>query len=280
MQAQSDDVPRETYGIRPSPSSPPLPRSEEAEEIGARGFAILDAGLDEEAIDELRARFDDVYERYRALHGAEALAELGEGEVVRAPLLHDEAFLRLALNGRLLRLVGELIDGTFLLHQQNGVFNPPQRPYGQGAWHRDFPYQDFLSDTPLGVNALFCIDDFRADNGATFVLPGSHREKRFPPRPELTRRALQVEAPRGSFLVMDSMLFHAGGANASPAPRRAVNHLFSIPYFRQQIHFPGSLAAEGLSADARRLLGFEFPQCESVEDFLAWRRAKQSEQGA
>ena len=28
---------------------------------------------------------------------------------------------------------------------------------------------------PLAVNALFAIDDFREDNGATVIIPGSHK---------------------------------------------------------------------------------------------------------
>ncbi|MFX5510311.1 hypothetical protein ABTD49_20870, partial [Acinetobacter baumannii] len=81
-------------------------------------------------------------------------------QTIRAPLVHGSAvFRRLATNPVLMEVLQKLIVGKFILNQQNGVINPPGATYNQGAWHRDLPYQHYVSSTPLAVNALFCVDD-------------------------------------------------------------------------------------------------------------------------
>ena len=46
------------------------------------------------------------------------------------------------------------------------------------GWHADYPYHDIEAgswpDTPLGVQVLWMLDDFRKDNGGTMFFPGSH----------------------------------------------------------------------------------------------------------
>jgi len=86
-----------------------------------------------------------------------------------------------------------------VLNQQNGVINPPHSErYNQGAWHRDLPYQHFVSSRPLAINALFCLDQFTIENGATKVLPASHRQEAFPSDDFVQSQATPVTAPAGS----------------------------------------------------------------------------------
>ena len=88
---------------------------------------------------------------------------------------------------------------------------------------------------PLAISALLCIDPFRPSTGATTVLPGSHRVERFPSEAVTRKLEVAVEAPAGSFIVFDAMLFHRAGHNVSGAPRRAVNHVYGLPILAQQV---------------------------------------------
>jgi ectoine hydroxylase-related dioxygenase (phytanoyl-CoA dioxygenase family) len=89
------------------------------------------------------------------------------------------------------------------------------------------------------LNALFCLDPFTAQNGGTYVVPASHKVADFPSDAAIT--SCQISAPEGSFIIMDSMVFHRGGVNATDRPRRAVNPAYSIPFIRQQIDLPAAL---------------------------------------
>ena len=86
---------------------------------------------------------------------------------------------KLCFNVNILNLVRRIILGTFTLYESQGVINPPGEEYSAGKWHRDFPYQHFTSST-IGVTSLYCVDDFTISNGATAVIPASHRSAAFP----------------------------------------------------------------------------------------------------
>ena len=94
------------------------------------------------------------------------LQSLNEHNGIRAPFLIDKTgiFVKLVTNDKLLQLVSKLIKGSFYLNQQNGIINPAGNTYNQGMWHRDLPYQHFTSSSPLGINALYCVDDFTIEN--------------------------------------------------------------------------------------------------------------------
>lgn len=244
------------------------------EQLKTLGYAVIDSGLTPLEIVELSNIFDFTYKEYIERFGAETLGDLNEIHVIRAPLLFgNHRFIELALNRNLLEVINSLIKGRFILNQQNGIINPPQESYSQSKWHRDLPYQHFTSSRPLALNAVFCLDDFTSDNGATFVLPGSHKIESLPSEGFIKNNSIQIEAKVGSFIVLDSMVFHAGGANRSIAIRRAVNHVYTIPYFKQQINLSKNLTSSLLSENERSVLGFDFTEPASVEDFLQ-RRSK------
>jgi ectoine hydroxylase-related dioxygenase (phytanoyl-CoA dioxygenase family) len=122
------------------------------------------------------------------------------------------------------------------------------------------------------MGALFCIDPFRVETGATTVLPASHRMEAFPSEDVVAQLETPVTAEPGSFIVFDAMLFHRAGANRSDRPRRAVNHVFSVPIIAQQISLPDAL--DGRHSEDRalaRLLGYDVAPARSV---LAWRERR------
>ncbi|WP_454692314.1 phytanoyl-CoA dioxygenase family protein [Achromobacter aloeverae] len=248
-----------------------------AEQIRRIGFCILESGYSTQELDQIATEFDWTREKYVATYGEEQLKRAREYHTVRALLTHStNFFLRLAMLPNLLNVLDRLITGKYILNQQNGVVNPAHEPYNQGAWHRDLPYQHFVSNTPLAINALFCIDDFTSDNGATFVLPASHKAAAFPSPKYVGRNAIQIEAKRGQFIVMDCMLFHAGGSNTTGASRRGVNQMYTIPYFRQQINIPASISSADLSLKEKELLGFPYQTPNSVSEYLTLRGYKNS----
>jgi hypothetical protein len=265
------NVPQDHYGVLRQ-EQPETVLDEVAEQVKSLGYALLESGYTDDGMQDISMAFDSVRKRYIETHGEKKLRRLNEFHTMRLPLTQgDKAFLDLALHEKLLTVLGKLIPGKFVLNQQNGIVNPPCETYNQGAWHRDLPYQHFVSSRPLAVNALFCVDEFTPENGATFVLPASHKSEEFPSESYIRRNAVQVEAPRGSFLLLDCMLFHAGGYNETSRARRAVNHVYNIPYFKQQINIPSNMTGQELTAEARDILGFNCIEPGSVDEYLSTR---------
>lgn len=245
---------------------------EVAEQVRRLGYAVLDSGLTPPQMQEVQRDFDSAARRYLERYGEQRLRSLNEHNTIRALLTHERSsFMALAANLNLLAVLRQLIVGKFMLNQQNGIINPPNETYNQAAWHRDLPYQHFVSSSPLAINALFCVDDFTVANGSTFVLPASHKTMAFPSERYIERNAIQLEAKAGQFILLDCMLFHAGGYNATRQPRRAVNHVYTIPYIKQQIRLPEIMFKDGLDAAQRELLGFNYQEPVSIEEYLANR---------
>lgn len=263
----------EAYGILLQTSAPhAIARA--AEELTVLGYTLVDSGFSRETILEYAERFDEAHARYLSLYGSERLQRVDEANGIRLPMALDRSFLTLAMNPGVLELLKTLISGRYILNQQNGIINPPGASYNQGSWHRDLPYQHFVSSRPLAINTLYCVDDFTLENGATQVLPASHRQEAFPSPSFVEQQARTITAPAGSFLVLDAMTFHRGSYNRSSQRRRAVNHLYTIPFFKQQICIRNVLPAEGLSENERDLLGFRYQPAASVTDFLLEREQR------
>jgi len=247
-----------------------------AERIRLAGYCVLAGALSAADTADLAARLDEVLRRQTEEFGSERLEQIGDGFTARCPLVDDAAFLKLATHPRLLALVRLLLGEYVVLMQQNGVINPPQEGHTQGAYHRDLPYQHFVSSRPLAISALFCIDPFRTETGATMVIPGSHHVERFP-SPEVAASAeVSVNADAGSFVVFDAMLFHRAGDNRSGRVRRAVNNVFSVPIIAQQISLPSALNGRySDDSELARLLGYDSTPAASVVDWRT-RRLRRS----
>jgi ectoine hydroxylase-related dioxygenase (phytanoyl-CoA dioxygenase family) len=250
------------------------------ESLRILGYAVIAGGYDSGQLHAFATAFEQARaQAAAALGGLSALAAVDEHNTIRAALAHDRRFLELVGNPNVLQICRRLMADYIVLSQQNGVINPPRSErYNQGAWHRDLPYQHFVSSRPLAVNALFCIDPFTNENGATRVLPGSHRDEAFPSDHFVAGNAVTVEAPAGSFILLDCMTFHAGGINSTDHPRRAVNHVYTVPLMRQQIDLPRLLGDDFVSdPQTRRLLGYDVRTPSTMAEFLASRERRSPE---
>ena len=275
MNTSQNEIPRHYGVLEQSQSTDEVERT--CESIRQLGYGVIDGGHSREQLATLVEAFDRAREGHAARHGGVAsLESIDEHNTIRLPLAHDPLFLELATNSTILEICSRLISGYVVLNQQNGIINPPNgKQYNQGSWHRDLPYQHFVSSRPLAINALFCLDAFTLENGATMVLPASHRQEAFPSDHFVKTQALPIAAPAGSFIVLDCMLFHSGGVNTTAKPRRAINHVYTIPLIRQQINLPSALG-DAFTDDSklRRLLGYGVREPASVAEYLAGRPKK------
>ena len=96
-----------------------------------------------------------------------------------------------------------------------------------GLWPIPRPHPSFV------CNALIAIDDFEIENGATHIVPYSHRW--YDRRPDQSIDTLQVEMKSGTMLMWEGGLWHGGGANVSKDRERLgffMSH--QVAYLRPQ----------------------------------------------
>jgi hypothetical protein len=124
---------------------------------------------------------------------------------------------------------------------------------------------------PLTLSTLVMLDDFTPENGAPFLMSGSHRE--YPERPG--EEAFYLRAERavgrvGSILVFDSNLWYADGANTTAAARRSVTPTFCKPFIKPELDYPRALGedrAGALSEHRRQLLGYNARTPTSLDEW-------------
>eukprot|EP00299_Pterocystis_sp_00344_P004914 c16211_g1_i1.p1 GENE.c16211_g1_i1~~c16211_g1_i1.p1 ORF type:complete len:295 (+),score=66.93 c16211_g1_i1:53-937(+) len=87
----------------------------------------------------------------------------------------------------------------------------------------------------FSIATIWAIDDFTAENGATVVIPNSHKWADTIPSPSNPQHSpVSVVMPAGSVVVFLSTLWHGGGANVSDSARLAVSAQYCEPWLRQQ----------------------------------------------
>jgi ectoine hydroxylase-related dioxygenase (phytanoyl-CoA dioxygenase family) len=264
-------IPEKSYGVLHQTSCADH-LDEVVEQVTQLGYAVLDAGLSAQEVSDVANEFARIHTLYLEKYGEASLRAVNEHNTIRGMVTHgSDIILNLAMNANLMTVLKRLIPGKFILNQQNGIINPPKEGYNQGSWHRDIPYQHYVSSRPIAINALYCVDDFTLANGATFVLPATHLKEPYPSPQFIQRHAIQAEAKAGSFILLDCMVYHSGGYNSTDKARRAINHVYNIPFFKQQINIPNSMPDVPLSSEAKELLGYTYAEPRSVDDYLKSR---------
>ena len=243
------------------------------EEIRISGYSVVPEVLSEYDLNIIRGKLDEIYDiQVKEIGSEERLNEINDVNIVRLPLAYDDYFLRVATSPKVLAIVEILLGDYFIIAQQNGIINPPNLENYQIAWHRDLSYQHFVSTRPLAMSALFCVDDFSEETGGTHVLPGSHKLEAFPSETFVKKNERCVTAKAGSVLLFDAMLYHRAGANSSESKRRALNHLYTLPFLKQQISIPEALQGKFSEEDfLSKFLGY---QSEPGKSVTQWRTAK------
>jgi hypothetical protein len=132
----------------------------------------------------------------------------------------------------------------------------PAQPIHRDQWAFDF--FPFPSDYEVQCNTIWAMTDFTEANGATRVVPGSHRDEdhqRY--RHEDT---VPAEMTRGSALFYLGSVYHGGGANDSDSTRMGVNITYAVSWLRQEenqyLTVPQDVARE-LPLDLLRVMGYD-----------------------
>ena len=238
--------------------------AEQRQQLESDGFIILKGLLSPGKIEQLIARLDELWLLEGPRAGAENYLEKNAWRLANLPNKGD-IFKRLFAHEAVLQAVAAVIGPDIRVSMMNARAVPP---------HSD-PEQPLHVDTrkhglPDARGYYVCtvawmLDKFTSDNGATRLVPGTHRSRQLPKeamddpsRPHPDERV--VVGGAGDALVFNGHCWHAGGSNTTDHPRRAILVHYIRADHPQELNQREALSPQvqaGMSQREKELLGLD-----------------------
>ena len=234
----------------------PQPLDPADQQIERDGWALLPSRVSSELVARLAAELDAVHVEQRALQVRNGVGTGTDGTVHHLPCAGG-AFLEFLEQPQHRESLERFFQGPYILNTFGGVLNLPNDVAYVGNVHRDL--RTFSGDLHLMAQLLVMIDEFTEENGATYLLGGSHRLHEKPSDEVFFRDAIRAVGAAGSIVMFNSNLWHAAGVNRSDRPRRALTLAFTRPFIKQQLDYPRALGyarRDALSPTLCQLLGY------------------------
>jgi ectoine hydroxylase-related dioxygenase (phytanoyl-CoA dioxygenase family) len=229
-----------------------------SEIIDRDGAVIIDNVLDRATIDAINSEVSpyleaaekgsDDFEGYQT-------TRIG-GLVARSPSSHQ-----VIMNPMVLDAAAHTLHRatTYQLHVTEVIaVGPKSEPQ---VIHRDqwaFDSFQFPQDFEVVFATMWALTDFTEENGATRVVPGSHRMK---DRLEFKMEdSVPAEMEAGSVLLYTGSAYHGAGRNSSQMTRTGLIFHYSLGWLRQEENQYLSVPAEMLQIlpeDLLRLMGYQ-----------------------
>lgn len=220
----------------------------EKQHLDEQGYLPLPGILSPEQVSAIR----QVVEALIAEEGENAGGEFKQeiGAVRLANLVDKDPLFEICFSHpRVLAAMNHVLKGDFKLSSLNGRASVPGD--GLQALHADWSGGVDPSDFQV-CNSIWLLVDFTEENGATRVVPGSHRSGQHP------REALEnpwarhpdeilLTSKAGTVVIFNSHLWHAGTTNNTAAPRYALHSYFTRRANPQQMDQRAFLSAETLA---------------------------------
>lgn len=243
-------------------------------QLRARGWALFPNVIDPALCDRLGPDLERAVDRARSMQEKNGLPRDPSGAAHHIFGTGDslDDFLKQRY------LIGEIesyLGGRAILNSYGGVVNHQESNAYFKVAHRDV--RTYTPGFPLMITMLAMLDDFTAENGATYVLTGSHNTPEQPSDAVFARFAERLLGQRGSIALFDSNVWHAAGSNTTPKVRRCITLTFTRPFFKPQIDYPRFVSAEyaaGLDEDMRQLLGFNSRMPTSLDEWYQPREKR------
>ncbi|HEY5647043.1 MAG TPA: phytanoyl-CoA dioxygenase family protein [Pseudomonadales bacterium] len=182
-------------------------------EVEENGYAVIERAITPEFADALR----DATLRALLAHDNHQLQWM---------LYHGPEFERIVQNPQLMTLIDASLGRGAVIASLSSICRGP----GPGTIpiHTDYsmvpePYPDFAM-TGVGVWAM---EDWTVASGPTWIVPGSHRERRGPKKGEGLDRGIPIEMPKGSVVYFTHGVWHWQGDRSEPGERVTLHSHFN-----------------------------------------------------
>jgi ectoine hydroxylase-related dioxygenase (phytanoyl-CoA dioxygenase family) len=176
---------------------------------------------------------------------------------VYALLAKVPAMAAIVEHPHVLGMLDSLLEPGYLLTAALAINLRPGET--EQAWHYDDGFYTLPRPRPpVSISTIWALDGFTSSNGATEVIPGSHRWGGGDVPQGDDARRITVTMPAGSAVIFSGTLWHRGGANRTDARRLCVSPQYCQPWGRQQENMMLAVGRRALdySPRIRQMLGY------------------------
>jgi len=226
------------------------------DKIERDGYSIVERAIEPDFVDAL------VADLQRLEHELDIRPAPNRFEGVRTVriynlLIYGKLYERIPVHAHVLPIVERVLDPGCLVSSLSSIaIGPDETPQPIHADDQLIPLTK--PHVPIVCNSMWALTDFTDENGATRIIPGSHRRDH---SPDFFGRydSLPAEMPKGSVMIYNGSLWHGGGANRTAQRRIGVAMNYCAGYIRQQenqqLGIPREIAAQ-FSPRLQELVGY------------------------
>jgi ectoine hydroxylase-related dioxygenase (phytanoyl-CoA dioxygenase family) len=207
----------------------------EKEQLDRDGYLPLEGILTPEEVAGLNQRLAELTAAEGDRAGLEVHQEKGADRL--ADLVNKGRKFEVCFSHPRVLAAMKYVLGEFKLSSLNSRAALPGQ--GHQALHADFGHPVDPGAYEV-CNSIWLLDDFTPENGATRVVPGSHRRGTMPgdemanPGDEHPDQ-IQLTGKAGTVVVFNGHLWHGGTQNRTDKPRRAMHSYFALRHLPQQL---------------------------------------------
>jgi ectoine hydroxylase-related dioxygenase (phytanoyl-CoA dioxygenase family) len=146
-------------------------------------------------------------------------------------LAHGAPFTEVPVHPAVLPIVEGVLDAGCLISSLSSIaIDPGEVAQPIHADDQVIPLEK--PHAPIVCNSMWALSDFTEANGATRLVPGSHRREN--PQYGGAYDTIAAEMAAGSVLIWDGALWHGGGANRTDRRRTGIAMNYCAGFIRQQ----------------------------------------------
>jgi len=225
------------------------------EKVRADGYTIVENAIEPDLIEAL----NEALERLERDLGAKPAENTFEGHrTVRIYnlLARGSPFEKVPAHPSVLPIIEGVLDPGCLISSLSSIAIDPGE-VAQPIHADDMAIPLEKPHVPIVCNSMWALTDFTEANGATRLVPGSHRG----PNPDYgaTYDSIPAEMSKGSVLIWEGALWHGGGANNTDRRRTGIAMNYCAGFIRQQENQQLGVPAEtvrGFPPRLQELIGY------------------------
>ena len=232
-----------------------------------RGYHVFPDFFDDSVSQYLKGKLQEAIDNYVPFDASER--SLLDKYHMHDLLCKDLVFGKMLEDPRINQILAAILGDYWIMYAHTSSSLPPSAGNYGSRIHVDSPRM--IPNYPTNLGVIWTLDAFTEENGATYILPGSHHTKIIPTKEIFDKNSERVLCKRGALIVFNARTWHRAGENHTTEFRHALTMNVCRPYMKQRmdwVRFIPKHITDQLNAQARRILGFDTRLPSSLEEFF------------